>query len=306
MLPDTQVFTSDGFWNKPEGAATISALLIGGGGGGGSGRKGEYGEPRLGGAGGAGGTTVRALRVPIAFFPDPTCPVFVGRGGKAGPGQVDADDGLSGDPGTPSAFGPLSAPGGMGGAGGTAISYFDPGLGTALNTDECAASMVVLDYGWGAPVVSDSLSRATERDFKEGLDSSAWVSVSYAASSTKVATTRRLAATNGGQGSAIDEKEGYYPPPMVPGIDVPGIPRVNPPSQPPTNSAGVNGTTFGGYYGIGGTGSSWMSDRESYPAGAGGSYGGGGGGGSGTTSPVDSGAGGAGADGVVVVWSFSA
>ena len=105
---DIQTFTCSpantntvGTWNKPDGAVSVSVMLISGGGGGGSGRRGAAGSLRTGGGGGGGGG------VSMATFPASTLPssvnVNIGAGGTGGAAVT--TDGNAGVNGSLSRFG---------------------------------------------------------------------------------------------------------------------------------------------------------------------------------------------------------
>ncbi len=125
-LISTQVFTSNGTWTKPTGAAKARIICTGGGGGA-SGTPGNN-EDDIGGGGSAGGTAIKTIDVTAIS----TVSVTVGGGGSA----PTASSGNSGSDGGTSSFGSHCSATGGGGApsyNGNLSSYtvsFPSGVGT--------------------------------------------------------------------------------------------------------------------------------------------------------------------------------
>lgn len=124
--PTVQTYTSGGVWTKPVGVRRVLVVMIGGGGGGGGGHN-INNVTHTGGAGGTGGGYAVAL-YPSASLVPASITVTVGAAGTGGAGGVPGIGPHTGSDGTESSIVDSngfteSAPGGLGGSGGTTSNY---------------------------------------------------------------------------------------------------------------------------------------------------------------------------------------
>lgn len=118
ILPDRQIFTSNGTWTKPSGAQFVRVICIGGGGSGGGGANGNPG-----GTGGGGAAYNEAFFNADDLTSTVSVTVAAQTTGGAGAAGSSGADGTDGTVGNNSSFGSyLIAYGGGAGEGGSAVS----------------------------------------------------------------------------------------------------------------------------------------------------------------------------------------
>jgi hypothetical protein len=271
---EVQIFTADGTWTKPAGAAACFIICVGAGGGGGGGRKQAVGATRAGGGGGGGGgySTASVDAADLAA----TVAVTVGTGGGGGAGaSADNGTGTSGTDGGPSAFGTvIRATGGGGGTGATAATNAGGAAGVGTVSDGTAG---------GLGGTSTSVAGTDAKYAGAGGGGGGGVSSANNESGGKAGggvtltnpaltggTAGAAGGTNGGAGNTTGD-------------------------QPVPGSGG------------GGGGGEDTAGNNGGDGGDGGSHGGGGGGGGGLTNGAGiAGDGGDGANGVVIVITYTA
>lgn len=115
---ESQIFTSNGTFNVPDGVNLVFVEMFGGGGGGGT----------IPGSSGAayGGEAGQFIVKPVIVTPGGSVSVTIGTGGSgAGPSPSPE----SGTDGTTTSFGAVDAPGGLGGHGAIVYGFVDKGIG---------------------------------------------------------------------------------------------------------------------------------------------------------------------------------
>lgn len=272
IVPDVQVFTSNGTWTKPTGVTVVQVTAIGGGGGGGSGRRGATSTIRGGGSGGGGGQRV------VVTMPASVCAateaVVIGTGGAGGvPTGSNDTNGNPGITGTVTTFGGLViAAMGAPGSGGSLSATTGGGLSGTRLVDGNTGEQIGGGHGGkgqtaGTPVQPDSELLVGGGGGGGGGGGADAANVSRAGGQ---GGNRAQSNTGGGAGGAVNN---------------PGL-------------AGTASTTNLPMGGAGGGGAGVTA-----AGGAGALYGGGGGGAGATTNGTAGQSGGAGAAGIVVVIS---
>lgn len=271
-------FTADGTWVKPSGASGVYVIVIAGGGGGGGGGYRTTSYYQSGAGGGGGGITWAWLAA--SDLPD-TVEVTVGAGGTGGTSTSTGNTaGGNGGAGGFSAFGKIKATGGGGGQGG--------------RVDETQAN----GGSGGGGLYSGITASATDDDTNVTQQSDGDVNCGAGGSAggREVSTLR-----TGSRGSHVNGYPltaaggGTIGTSTLTGTGGDGGAGASQPAGTPLPGAG------GGPGGAGGNGGGFRGGD----GGAGGLYGaGGGGGGCLAISGDRSGAGGAGAQGIVVVYTF--
>jgi hypothetical protein len=283
---DVQIFTTPGSntWNKPSGAKSITATLIGGGGGGGAGRRGAAATIRCGGGGG-GGAGWGQIEFPASIIASSET-VTVGAGGTAGTAATaDNTNGGSGGAGGASSFGQwIQVGGGSGGGGGTATA------GTAGSGGQGWPTVASNTTGSGGSAASTTGGAGTA----SGANQYAPTGGASGGGITS-ADARNNGAAGGNVRSGNAQQSGIN-------MTLNGGTAGN--SDGASGGAGTAVTanwTIGGAGGGSGAASLLTTGGN---GGAGGIYGAGGGGGGASLNGNNSGAGGAGAQGIVIITTY--
>lgn len=278
MATKVDRFTANGTWTKPPGCLWVKVYVVGGGGGGGSGGSAPNGVGCEGGCGGGGGGRSQEMYYG-PLLPD-TVAITVGAKGVGGASATVTGGTVNGFDGTNagfSAFGDmLRADGGVGGGQGLGYSGGQTtGTGGAGN--------------WCPGVAGSQGATGTPA----AINANTIFSPCYGGGGGKGQSIGNNTGAGGSSGSnSVHQPTGY----VVDGVaDQDGTPGVR---FGPTLAA-IGGS--GGAYGFDGLGKGWKGGAGAFP-------GGGGGGASsayGTAGRFLTGEGGDGADGLVVVVSFS-
>lgn len=284
-LIDTQTFTADGTWNKPDNAKFVNILIIAGGGGAGSGAR-EASSSHTGGVGGAYGGVTAINNYPIELL-DALVDVTVGLGGIGGVGQtVNNTSGNNGLPGDDSIFDVFAAEGGDGGDGG--------GLSTRQDFTGLVSSSTVISYH--AEQIA-SVDAGTQPPPIEANNSQNSVPQPSNVSG-------QFCPSSGGPGrSTSSTLLGFKYPGNAIAFDYSSAADIQA-AVAPVASPGNNGSTYETYFGGGASGGDGTVNAAGFDGGDGGDNGGGGGGGGCSDNNFVSGKGGNGGPGVVVIFTY--
>ena len=275
---NVQVFTASSTWTKPEGAAVVEVIAIGGGGGGGAGGR---AADASGGSGGAGGSYVTSKF--RADTVSSTVTVTVGAGGPGGAAGTGA--GAAGSTGSSSSFGNyLISPGGLGGLGGGAAASAGGAARYASLVAVSGITMATSTSAASASGVGSGNPASAGGDAPAGYGYAPTGGGGGAANS---ATGEGGGGNGGGLLGAVIRASGTSGGPSTNGGNGTSVPLANM----------IEGGTGGG------GGGSNIDTGNGNAGGNGGLYGGGGGGG-GSSEVNSSGAGGNGANGVVAVITY--
>lgn len=273
---DVQTFTSNGSWNKPNGAKRVQIIMVGGGGGGGSGARRASGTNTSGGAGG-GGAAFTWIEFDAADLAD-TETVTVGGGGGGGAARTTNDqNGNSGSAGGTSSMT----------AGATTVSA-GPGLGGNPGNTAGSVGGAAGSSGRQAGVAGASGSAGAN-----GASATNATTAQCTGGGAGAGVVAVPASRNGGTGGNSPATTGFLANAGTGG----------------TGSTKTNATTgspprFRGAASLGG-GGGWSNADGTAGDGANGQlYGAGGGGGGSSLNGNNSGKGGDGAGGIVIVVSF--